>query len=161
MMLPTALSSRLPRFVQRLLRIGPRHGIARGLAVYGGPGTRNGAIGAATAVLQPDALTRWLADRNEPRGNTRDALAAIERRLDEAQNDEELGHMLGSEIALLLGQVLIANVDGARWTVWPNGHPVIRIGHTDLDVTEISDAYLHRHGNPPTTIVDKYQTHSR
>ncbi len=53
MMLPTALSSRLPRFVQRLLRIGPRHGIARGLTVYGSPGTRDGAIGAATAVLQP------------------------------------------------------------------------------------------------------------
>ncbi len=161
MMLPTALSSRLPRFVQRLLRIGPRHGIARGLAVYGRPGTRDGSIGAATALLQPRELTQWLADRNEPHGNTRDALAAIERRLDEAQADEQLSHMLGSEIALLLGQVLIATIDGARWAVWPNGHPVIRISRTDLDVTEISDAYLHQHGNPPTTIVDHYQTHRR
>nr|WP_260153034.1 DUF6278 family protein [Hoyosella altamirensis] len=71
--------------------------------------------------------------------------------------DEHLGPMLGTEIALLLGQVLIATIDGARWTVWPNEHPVIRIGHTDLDVTEISDTYLYRHGEAPTTIVNQYR----
>ncbi|AEF43037.1 hypothetical protein AS9A_P10020 (plasmid) [Hoyosella subflava DQS3-9A1] len=90
MMLPTALSTRLPRFVQRLLRIGPRHGTARGLAVYGTD--THSAIDADTAVPQPDELTQWLADRNEPCGNTRDALAAIERRLEEAQTDEKLSH---------------------------------------------------------------------
>ncbi|WP_353962097.1 DUF6278 family protein [Aldersonia sp. NBC_00410] len=82
---------------------------------------------------------------------------AVERRLEEALDDEELSHMLGGEVALLFGQVLVANVEGARWCVWPNGHPVVRVGRTELDVTEIADAYICRHGEPPTAVVDRYR----
>ncbi|MCJ0907341.1 DUF6278 family protein [Rhodococcus sp. ARC_M6] len=115
-----------------------------------------GEIDSDSALLQPEDLSQWLADRGEPFGNSREALVAVERRLDEALDDEELGHMLGGEVALLLGQVLVANVDGARWVVWPNGHPVVGVGRTDLDVTEIADAYIYRQGEPPSAVVDRY-----
>ncbi|MCB8914072.1 MULTISPECIES: DUF6278 family protein [Rhodococcus] len=115
------------------------------MAVYGSG--IDGEIDAASALLEPDELLRWLAARGEPSAATVDALVAVQRRREEALADEELGHMLGGEMALLLGQVLIASIDGAHWHVWPNGHPVVRIGRTDLDVTEIADAYLCRQGH--------------
>lgn len=155
MLLPDAVRVRLPVVVQRVLRIGPRYGIARGLAVYGSGA--EGEIDAASTLLQPDELMQWLAARGEPSSATRDALVAVERRREEALADEELGHMMGGELALLLGQVLIAGIDGAHWHVWPNGHPVVRVGRTDLDVTEIADAYLCHQGPSPSTIVDRYR----
>nr|AIU93675.1 hypothetical protein LRS1606.241 [Rhodococcus sp. NS1] len=155
MLLPDVVRTRLPGFVQRVFGIGPRYGIARGMALYGS-GT-DGEIDADSVLLKPDELLRWLAARGESSDMTRDALVAVQRRREEALADEEFGHMLGGEVALLLGQVLIASVVGAHWHVWPNGHPVLRIGRTDLDVTEIADAYLCRQGPPPSAIVDRYR----
>ncbi|QDQ98708.1 DUF6278 family protein [Tomitella fengzijianii] len=108
-------------------------------------------------VLAPDGLRQWLADRGEPCGDARAALAAVERRLPEALADPELGPMVENEAALLLGAVLVTAVDGARWIVWPNGHPVVRIGHTELDVSAIAHDYVCRQGEPLTAVVDRYR----
>lgn len=129
--------------------------MARGMALFG-PDI-HADIAVPGAMLQPDELSQWLADRGDPYGGTRAALAALERRLPEALADEEFGPMVGGEAALLLGQVLTATVDGARWIVWPNGHPVVRVGTVEVDVTEVARDYIRQHGEPLTEVVDRYQ----
>ncbi|MBN4927290.1 hypothetical protein IEU95_10630 [Hoyosella rhizosphaerae] len=156
--LPSAVSVRLPLFVQRGLRVGPRYGIAHGFVVYGANGRSDGEIDAESPFLQPHDLLQWLADRGERIDNPDEALAAIERRLPEAIADEELGHMLSGEIGLLLGNALVANADGAQWKVWQNGHPVVQVGRTDLDATAIADRYVEHHGESPTHVVNRYRS---
>jgi len=42
---------------------------------------------------------------------------------------------LGDEIGIYLGNVIVKNVTGAQWKVWPNGHPVISLASArELDV---------------------------
>jgi len=47
--------------------------------------------------------------------------------------------LLGHEGGLFLGTVLVVNVPGARWRLWPNGHPVIRLpSGRDLGVVALA-----------------------
>ena len=44
-----------------------------------------------------------------------------------------------TEAGLFLGSVIVATVPGARWRLWPNGHPVVRLAsERDLDVTAMA-----------------------
>ncbi|WP_458683740.1 DUF6278 family protein [Prescottella equi] len=107
-------------------------------------------------LLEPTELWKWLADHNEPHDRSRDTLTATERRLPQLQNDPELRHQLSTQIGLLLGQTLTHTDPHAHWTVWPNGHPVIRTPTTDLDVTEAAHNYLTNHGPTPATILNTH-----
>ena len=41
---------------------------------------------------------------------------------------------------LFLGSVIVATVAGARWRLWPNGHPVVRLASgRDLDVDTMAN----------------------
>ena len=47
---------------------------------------------------------------------------------------------LGNEAGLFLATVIIASVAGARWRVWPNGHPVVRLASgRELDAVAVGD----------------------
>ncbi len=104
---------------------GPRRGAARGVAVYGHPRSPN-----------PDQLQELLGRCEELRSWARMhglALSGIPEDLEPL--DQAIGEWpadarlpaLGNETGLFLGTVIIASVVGARWRVWPNGHPVIRL----------------------------------
>ncbi|WP_175420423.1 DUF6278 family protein [Rhodococcus sp. SGAir0479] len=155
MTLSSSVSSRLPLVVQRLLKIGPRYGIARGIVLYG-PGPSGGVLDARSPLLEPTELWQWLADHDEPHDRTRGTLTATERRLSQLQDDPDLQHQLFTQIGLLLGQALTHANPEAHWTVWPNGHPVVRTPTTDVDVTAAAHNYLANHGPAPTTILDAH-----
>jgi hypothetical protein len=43
----------------------------------------------------------------------------------------------GTDVGLILGTVLVRNLPGARWIVWPNGHPVVRLASgREVDVID-------------------------
>ncbi|NKR39684.1 DUF6278 family protein [Prescottella equi] len=152
MTLSTSVSSRLPLVVQRLLKIGPRYGIARGIVLYG-PGPSGGVLDARSPLLEPTELWKWLADHDEPHDHTADTVAATECCLPQLHNDPELRHQLSTQIGLLLGQTLTHTNRDTYWTLWPNGHPVVRTPTTDLDVTDAAHNYLTGHGPTPTAIL--------
>jgi hypothetical protein len=60
--------------------------------------------------------------------------------------DQAIGHAaieglapLAAEAGLFLGTVIIAGVPGARWQLWPNGHPVVRLpAGRDVDVVAVA-----------------------
>jgi len=69
--------------------------------------------------------------------------------LDQAIDDRSVGEFNApgalpeGEVGLFLGAVIIASLAGARWCLWPNGHPVIRLASgRDLDVVAMGSARL-------------------
>jgi len=66
----------------------------------------------------------------------------LDRAIDEAidQASSELGgpsqiSAVLTEAGLFLGTVIVATIAGAKWRLWPNGHPVVRLASgRDLDV---------------------------
>jgi Family of unknown function (DUF6278) len=47
---------------------------------------------------------------------------------------------VGNQAGLFLGTVIIATVADARWRLWPNGHPVVRLSSgRDLDVVAMAN----------------------
>jgi hypothetical protein len=50
-------------------------------------------------------------------------LELLDQAIDEQPHDAETA--LAGEVGLFLGTVIINSAVGARWRVWPNGHPVI------------------------------------
>jgi Family of unknown function (DUF6278) len=46
---------------------------------------------------------------------------------------------VGDEAGRFLGTVIVAQVPGARWRLWPDGHPVVRLpAGRDLDVIAVA-----------------------
>jgi hypothetical protein len=73
-------------------------------------------------------------------------LGPLDQAIDEAtgQATSELGgpSRTGAaltEAGLFLGSVIVATVVGARWRLWPNGHPVVHLASgRDLDVAAMA-----------------------
>jgi Family of unknown function (DUF6278) len=103
------------------------------MAAWGGPGRR----------VDPDGLTCLLGDCRRLRDWARDRALDLDGRplsltvLDEAlrARPEEAAPLMPAEAGIYAGTVMINNRPGARWRLWPNGHPVVRLasGRT-LDV---------------------------
>jgi hypothetical protein len=50
---------------------------------------------------------------------------------------------LGNEVGIYLGNLIVKNVAGAQWKVWPNGHPAISFSSTrEMDVIAMVGARL-------------------
>jgi hypothetical protein len=74
-------------------------------------------------------------------------LNVVDDLLDEWAGDTEIGPQLGNEVGLFFGSVVVNSVPGARWHVWPNGHPVIRLATgRELDVIALVGQRLHAGG---------------
>jgi hypothetical protein len=103
--------------------MGPKHGVARGVAVYGSSrmDTIDGPL--------PDSgrLTTWSFSHGVVLTDDSEGLAVLDVHLDEWYADStHHEHVdLGNDVGIYLGNVIVRNVTGARWKVWPNGHPVI------------------------------------
>jgi hypothetical protein len=125
--------------------MGPKHGPALGVAVFT----------AKDSVVTRD-MTGTLADSGRLRQwsllhgvviqDDAQSLELLDAHLDEWNADPS--HYdnvdLGNEVGTYLGNVIVMNVAGTRWRVWPNGHPVVALeSGRELDVTAlVSDRIL-------------------
>ena len=120
---------------------GPKHGLARGVAVFSvpphpGPEHLDDLLGRCGQLRSFARAHGFELD-----GSPQD-LALLDRAIDETTdhaNSEPGGpSRTGAALAeagLFLGSVIVATVAGARWRLWPNGHPVVRLASgRDLDV---------------------------
>lgn len=71
----------------------------------------------------PHSWRRWLPGDLD---DGPESLSALDRALDRFA-DQQTRRRLANEAGHYLGTVLVCHADGARWQVWPNGHPVVRM----------------------------------
>ncbi|SPE99974.1 DUF6278 family protein [Streptomyces sp. MA5143a] len=55
------------------------------------------------------------------------SLEALDQLVPRWRDDEETATWLGNDAGLYLGTVVVRTVPGARWEIWPNGQPVVRL----------------------------------
>lgn len=117
----------------------PKHGIARSVAVFGSTGFEKDPGALADLLGDCRQLRAWAEDHGLQLDGSPESLVALDDALDRSA-DPQATQRLASEAGRYLGTVLARHGGGARWQVWPNGHPVIRLpsGH-DLDVVAIAN----------------------
>jgi hypothetical protein len=126
------------RFSRRWL--GHKYGPARGVAVFTNADKRV-PDRYENLALSCDGLRKWSSDRELILDDAPESLSELDKRLDSWSSDEtHHGKVdLSNEVGIYLGTVIIKNVEGSHWRVWPNGHPVIRLsGGKELDVTRLA-----------------------
>ncbi|BBC31775.1 uncharacterized protein SGFS_030690 [Streptomyces graminofaciens] len=65
------------------------------------------------------------------------SLEALDQLVPRWRDDEETLAWLGNDAGLYLGTVVVRTVPGARWEIWPNGQPVVRLASgREIDVVE-------------------------
>jgi Family of unknown function (DUF6278) len=115
---------------------GPKHGVARGIAVHGSPGFQRDAERLTDHLADCRKLRAWARDHGVDLDDTPGSLAALDEGLSPLTG--ETRRLLESDGGLYLGTVLVRHVHQGRWQVWPNGHPVVRLpSGGDLDVVAI------------------------
>lgn len=90
-----------------------------------------------------DRLRTWARAHGFELEDVPEDLGLLDQAFEEAinQGGSGLGGPLpvAGEAGLFLGTVIIATIPGARWRVWPNGHPVVRLlPGRDLDVVAMA-----------------------
>ena len=114
--------------------MGPKHGIARGVAMFTSPGP----VSELTITpFETNRLRDWAHAHGVALTDDFESLDALDSDLDAWNADPSHYESvdLGNEVGLYVGNVIVHHVPGCRWRAWPNGHPVIRDGsHKDLDV---------------------------
>jgi hypothetical protein len=134
------------RFRRRWL--GHKHGVARGVAVYGSPGVGE-SDRLQSLMVRCEGLRRWSSDHGLVLDDEPESLAKLDECLDSWNSDQSHhGEVdLSNEVGVYLGTVIVKHVAGSKWKVWPNGHPVIRLSSgKDLDVTRLSNERLSHSG---------------
>jgi Family of unknown function (DUF6278) len=123
------------RFMWRTWIPGRKHGIARGIAVVG-QGTDATVVG--EMLRRADRLRAWCRDTGVVLTGQPADLRALDEAIARPGIALEVMAWLPLEAGLYLGTLAVDHIAGAGWTVWPIGHPVVRIpGRGDVDVTEI------------------------
>jgi Family of unknown function (DUF6278) len=126
--------------------MGPKHGVARGVAVFTskesiGPNEVMGALGG------DGRLREWCLAHGVVLDDDAQSLDLLDAHLDEWHADPSHYERidLGNGVGIYLGNLILNNVEGSRWRVWPNGHPVIALASgRELDVTAlVGDRLLH------------------
>ena len=115
----------------------PKHGIARGVAVFGPPGSDN-PESLEQLLGRNEDLVSWLASEGERLERNMAGLAIVDSRIDEWKEVPSIAPRLSNEVGLYFGSVLVNELQGAKWHAWPNGHPVVRVGSgRDVDAIEV------------------------
>jgi len=126
---------------------GPKRGVALGVAVFGPQGFAEDADGLASLLGRRERLAAWLAAQGRSLEETPETLAVVDGLLDGWAVDPEIGPRLGNEVGLFLGCVIVRVVAGARWQLWPNGHPVVRLrSGLEYDVVALVEQRLRANG---------------
>jgi hypothetical protein len=133
------------RYRVRRRWMGPKHGIARGVAVFTSP-TSGPAEMLTGPIAGTDRLREWSLAHGVVLADDLASLEVIDAHIDQwfADPSHHESVDLGNEVGIYLGNVIVKNVAGCRWRVWPNGHPVIALASgLELDVTaKVSDRIL-------------------
>jgi Family of unknown function (DUF6278) len=118
--------------LRRYLR-GPKHGIARGVVVHGSPGFRNDSARLTHLLADCRNLRAWAQQHEVNLDASPDSLAELDHALSPAS--EDMRRRLDSDCGLYLGTVIVQHQHHAKWHIWPNGHPVVRLASgRELDV---------------------------
>lgn len=121
---------------------GPKHGMARRVAVYSAPNS-NDPDRLTELLARCETLRTWASSYGVALPDDPEGLAALDGHLDTWATAPEIGPALGNEVGLYLGAVIVKNVLGAAWQAWPNGHPVVRLrSGRDLDVLALAHQRL-------------------
>jgi hypothetical protein len=118
--------------------------LPRGVAVYGVP--RSDPEQLEGLLGQCQQLRIWARAHGLELEGVPEDLGLLDQVLDEAINQakSEPGGPPGvasvtGEAGLFLGSVITATVPGARWQLWPNGHPLVRLSSgRALDVVAVA-----------------------
>jgi Family of unknown function (DUF6278) len=141
--------------------MGHKHGVARGVVVYGSPGF--GDSESLRGLLhQCEGLRRWSRDHGLVLDDGPESLATLDARLDSWNSDpSHHGAVdLANEVGMYLGGVIVRHVEGSSWRAWPNGHPVIRLrSGKELDVTRLSNDRLTHSGRRLQALYVEAQSH--
>jgi hypothetical protein len=115
----------------------PKHDAAKGLVVFGNPAFQDPKK-LNELLFAHDDVSIWAGERNVQLSNEPDGLVTLDDVLDEWVADPVIGPKLANEVGVYLGNMIVRNVPGARWTVWPNGHPVVGLASgSEVDVTAL------------------------
>ncbi|MGW0911394.1 DUF6278 family protein [Streptomyces sp. NPDC002784] len=102
-----------------------RRGPAFGVAVFSdGDDTHEGI---ADLLAECDLLRSRAAREGVRLDDSAASLEALDQLLPGWRDDEEVLAWLGNDAGLYLGTVIVRTVPGARWEIWPNGQPVVRL----------------------------------
>jgi hypothetical protein len=115
---------------------GPKHGVARVVAVLGSPGFRRDSEQIADQMADCRNLRAWAGAHGGDLDDGPGSLSWLDRALDPLSEADR--RLLQVEGGLYLGTVMVGHLAGARWHIWPNGHPVVKLGSGhELDVVAI------------------------
>ena len=114
----------MSQFWRQWLR-GPKYGLPRGIVVHGSPGFRKDAERLTDLLGDCRNLRAWARNHGVGLDDTPGSLAALDEALDPLTG--ETRRLLETDGGLYLGTVLVRHLRQARWQVWPNGHPVVRL----------------------------------
>ncbi|MFB7916494.1 DUF6278 family protein [Streptomyces sp. NPDC056061] len=106
-----------------------------------------GQVLASAVAADPEGVAELLAEcellrvRAERRGLRLDdspaSLTALDQLPPRWRDDPEELPWLGNDAGLYLGTVLVRNVPGAVWNIWPSGRPVVHLASgREIDVVE-------------------------
>ncbi|MFJ4897844.1 DUF6278 family protein [Streptomyces sp. NPDC088727] len=93
--------------------------------------------GVAQLLAECDLLRVRAGERGLELDDSPVSLAALDQLPPRWRDDPEELPWLGNDAGLYLGTVLVRNVPGAHWHIWPSGQPVVRLASgREIDVVE-------------------------
>jgi hypothetical protein len=105
-------------------------------------------------LADPGRLRTWSLSHGVVLTDDSEGLEELDAHLDAWSADPSHHELvdLGNEVGIYLGNVIVNSVTGARWKVWPNGHPVISFASArEMDVVAmVSDRLLNSGSSLPS-----------
>ncbi|WP_225802062.1 DUF6278 family protein [Streptomyces sp. NK15101] len=83
--------------------------------------------GVAELLSECELLRSRVAEAGVTLDDTPGSLQELDQLPPRWRNDPEELPWFGNDAGLYLGTVIVRNVPGARWQVWPGGGPVVRL----------------------------------
>ncbi|WP_371575342.1 DUF6278 family protein [Streptomyces sp. NBC_01314] len=108
-----------------------------GVAVFTGGDGDDGHEGLAELLSECELLRAQAAQAGVRLDDSAASLEALDQLVPRWRDDEETVAWLGNDAGLYLGTVVVRTVPGARWEIWPDGQPVVRLmSGREIDVVE-------------------------
>ncbi|SHM59148.1 DUF6278 family protein [Actinacidiphila paucisporea] len=125
-----------------------RRAMPSGFAVFGSPDPPDPAM-LAELLGECPLLRARAADDGVELDDTAASLSALDQLVPNWRDEEEQAlDRLGNGAGLYLGTVIVRTVPGARWDVWPNGRPIVRLATgREIDTVELGHTWA-ENGSP-------------
>ncbi|MDT9692038.1 DUF6278 family protein [Streptomyces sp. P9(2023)] len=93
--------------------------------------------GVGELLAECELLRARVQDRGVTLDDSPRSLAALDQLPPRWRDDPEELPWIGNDAGLYLGTVIVRNVPGASWQVWPGGQPVVRLASgREINVVE-------------------------